>query len=184
MHLPTPQFSRLITVLAFDLSNPSLDSMFIAWDHIATRYLKRLETRSEAAGRIESIRLLAVHDAVISILGHGAGFVFNGISTGTTLSAAMAATARASHDILANVFTSEVDLADLDHALEESLSLVSDEAEKAFGSATGSASAEAFLRTFGYLEARPSSRPADRFLPVRGSARFQDADRPGMRKSA
>ncbi len=149
MHLPTPQFSRLVTVLAFDLNTPSLDSMLLAWDHIATRLLRN-RGRS-IAGKIESIRLLAIHDAVLAILGPGAGFVFNGSSTGTSISAALAATAQASHDILANAFDDSATLADLHHALEESLSLISNDLEKAVGSATGSASAAAFIRAFGSL---------------------------------
>lgn len=157
MHLPTPQFSRLIAVLAFDLQNPSLDSLFVAWDHISARYLARLANQNEMAERIESIRLLAIHDAVISILGPGTGFIFNERSTGTTPSAAMAATAQASHDILANAFNSPHDLADLAHTLEESLSLISGTAEKAVGSATGSASAGEFLKAFGPIDtARPT----------------------------
>lgn len=149
MHLPTPQFSRLIAVLAFDLNNPSLDSLFVAWDHIATRYINRLRDAGELAERIESIRLLSVHDAVISILGRGTGFVFNERSTGTTIAAALAATAQASHDILVSAFSSPQDVEDLGDALEESLSLISATAEKAVGSATGTASAAAFLNTFG-----------------------------------
>ena len=152
MHLPTPQFSRLIAVLAFDLNNPSLDSLFVAWDHIATRYLKRVRNRNEVVERIESIRLLAIHDAVISILGRGTGFIFNERSTGTTISAALAATAQASYDILTSAFNSPQDLADLGDALEESLSLISGTAEKAVGSATGTASAAAFLKTFGPID--------------------------------
>ena len=186
MHLPTPQFSRLITVLAFDLSNPSLDSLFIAWDHIASRYLNRLDKRNRSAGKIESIRLLAIHDAVISILGPGTGFIFNERSTGTTLSAALAATAQASHDILANAFNSPEDLADLNDLLEESLSLIADAAEKAVGSATGSASAAAFLNTFGSLAAAVEQPPVtiDPFSPARGAARFLSYERADLLRSA
>jgi len=151
MHLPTPQFSRLVTVLAFDLNNPSLDSMILAWDHIATRFLGRLSADRAAAGKVESIRLLAIHDAVLSIFGTGAGFVFNESSTGTTLSAALAAAAQASHDILANAFDSPNDLEKLSGLLDESLSLVSDPLEKAVGAATGSASAAEFVKIFGPL---------------------------------
>ena len=149
--MPKPQFSRLITVLAFDQTNPSLDTLFNARDHIASSSIHRLENRNQLAGKIESIRLLSIHDAVISILGPGAGFIFNERSTGTTLSAALAATAQASHDILANAFNTPEDLADLDHLLEESLELIPDAAEKAVGSATGSASAAAFIQPFGSL---------------------------------
>lgn len=184
MHLPTPQFSRLITVLAFDLNNPSLDSLFIAWDHIASRYIHRLENRNQLAGKIESIRLLSIHDAVISILGPGAGFIFNERSTGTTLSAALAATAQASHDILANAFNTPEDLADLDHLLEESLELIPDAAEKAVGSATGSASAAAFIQTFGSLSKVHAPVAIDAYSPVRGAARFLEYARANLRRSA
>lgn len=184
MHLPTPQFSRLITVLAFDLSNPSLDSLFIAWDHIAHRYLRRLDERNPAAGKIESIRLLAVHDAVIAILGPGAGFIFNERSTGTSLSAALAATAQASHDILANAFDSAKDLADLDDLLKESLSLIPETAEKAVGAATGSASAAAFIQTFGSLSADQPAAVLGSISPGRGAARFFDYDRVNLLRSA
>lgn len=169
MHLPTPQFSRLVAVLAFDVNSPSLDSMFIAWDHISTRYLERLRFDRATAGKVESIRLLAVHDAVLSILGPGAGFLFSESSIGTSLSAALAATAQASHDILASAFPHPADLSDLDDTLEESLSLFSDPLEKAVGSATGSASAATFLKAFGPLAAR-KAEPAP--LP---SADWRDA---------
>jgi len=149
MHLPTPQFSRLVTVLAFDLNNPSLDSMILAWDHIATRYLNRLAANRTLSDQIESIRLLAIHDAVISIFGRGQGFIFSESSTGTSLAAALAATAQASHDILASSFDAPDDLTDLRDALEESLSLIADKREKAVGAATGAASAAAFVQTFG-----------------------------------
>ena len=128
--------------------------MFIAWDHIATRYLNRLGADRALTGKIESIRLLAIHDAVLSILGPGEGFIFRESSTGTSLSAALAATAQASHDILASAFDQVADLADLDDSLEESLSLISDSLEKAVGTATGSASAAAFLESFGPLNGK------------------------------
>ncbi len=184
MHLPTPQFSRLITVLAFDLNNPSLDSLFIAWDHIASRYVHRLEKRNQLAGKIESIRLLAIHDAVISILGPGAGFIFNERSTGTTLPAALAATAQASHDILASAFDSPEDLADLADLLEESLSLIPNGPQKAVGSATGAASAAAFIKTFGPLSTARAAVTFDAFIPVRGAARFLEYDRANLLRSA
>jgi hypothetical protein len=152
MHLPTPQFSRLVTVLAFDLANPSLDSMILAWDHIAERHLRRLSFQPSLVGRIESVRLLAIHDAVISIFGPGEGFVFRESSTGTSISAALAAAAQASHDIPANAFADPDDLADLGDGLDESLSLISDTFEKSVGQATGAASAAAFLATFGDLK--------------------------------
>ncbi|RYD23505.1 MAG: hypothetical protein EOP88_03950 [Verrucomicrobiaceae bacterium] len=186
MHLPTTQFSRLITVLAFDISNPSLDSLFIAWDHIAARYVNRLGKQTRAGEKIESIRLLAIHDAVISILGPGTGFIFNERSTGTSLSAALAATAQASHDILANAFTSPQDLADLDDLLEESLALIPDSREKAVGSATGSASAAAFIATFGSLAviAEQQAVPRETYRSSRESAPFFSYDRANLLRSA
>lgn len=57
MYLPTPQFARLVTILAFDLTNPALDSMILAWDHIATRHLARIAANQAVAGKVESIRL-------------------------------------------------------------------------------------------------------------------------------
>lgn len=155
MKLPTAQFSRLLTVLAFDLKNPALDSMFMAWDHISKRYLDRLRPDRSHIGKIEAIRLLAAHDAVMSILGPGSGFIFNEASTGTSLPAALAATAQASHDILTSAFPSGADQRDLESLLDESLSLISNEFEKAVGSATGSAAAATFLRTFGSLDSQP-----------------------------
>lgn len=152
MHLPTPQFSRLVTVLAFDLNNPSLDSMILAWDHIATRYLDRLVTEREVAGKVESIRLLAIHDAIHSVFASGNGYIFHGYSSGHTIAAALAATAQASHDILAAVFDSSEDLANLADALEESLSLISDPLEAAAGVIIGAASAGAYEQAFAPLD--------------------------------
>lgn len=165
MHLPTPQFSRLVTVLAFDIHNPALDSLFAAWDHIATRYLRRHRSNRSLTGRIESIRLLAVHDAVVAVLGKGASFVFHEHSTGTSTAAALAATAQASHDILVSAFPAPEDRASLGHLLEESLSLISNPLEKAVGAATGAAVAAAFLRTFGDLS--PGIREEVHEVPVR-----------------
>lgn len=180
MHLPTPQFSRLVAVLAFDVNSSSLDSMFIAWDHIATRYLNRLQHDRVAAGKIESIRLLAVHDAVLSVLGPGAGFLFSESSTGTSLAAALAATAQASHDILVNAFIDPSDIADLDDTLEESLDLIDDYLEKSVGSATGSASAATFLQAFGPLAPSRTLHGIapgnNRFspAPIRASRQYHD----------
>lgn len=151
MHLPTPQFSRLVTVLAFDLTNPALDSMIVAWDHISTRFLKRLSTKRDIAGKVESIRLLAIHDAVHTIFASGGGCIFNGVSAGSSLDAALAATAQASHDVLAAVFESPEDRASLADVLEESLSLISDAQEKFAGAVTGAESAATFARAFAPL---------------------------------
>lgn len=151
MHLPTPQFSRLVTVLAFDLNDPSLDSMILTWDHIATRYLKRLGDHREVAGKIESIRLLAIHDSIHAVFRTGNSYLFHGFSPGNSIAAALAATAQASHDILAAAFDSPEDQAHLAHALEESLSLVANPQEAAAGVIVGAASSAAFENTFGPL---------------------------------
>ena len=151
MNLPTPQFSRLVTILAFDITNPAIDSMILAWDHIAARFLDRLGSNDPAVGKIESIRLLAIHDAVQSIFDSGSGCIYNGASAGHSLDAALAAIARASHDILAAVFVSAEDRADFDDALEESLLLIADERERAAGAATGAESAAIYAGSFAPL---------------------------------
>lgn len=153
MHLPTPQFSRLVTVLAFDLTDPALDSMTMAWDHITTRFVNRIRRHREAAGRIESIRLLAIHDAVHSVYGSGSGYVFKYAAPDPSLGAALAATARASHDVLAAVFRTPDQLADLAHTLEESLALIADPGERDAGIEVGARSAASYLQTFApYVE--------------------------------
>lgn len=151
MHLPTPQFSRLVTILAFDLTNPALDSMIMAWDHIATRYLNRIPSDRAVGGKVESVRLLAIHDAVHAVFGSPGGYIYDGFSKGNSLAAALAATAQASHDVLVSAFDTPEDIAELDNALEESLSLISDDHEKAAGAVTGAASATTYLRNFGPL---------------------------------
>ena len=151
MYLPTPQFARLVTILAFDLTNPALDSMILAWDHIATRHLERIAASRAAAGKVESIRLLAIHDAVHTVFASGGGCIFNGTSTGSSLAAALAATAQASHDVLAAVFASPADRTSLADALEESLALIADEREKASGALIGAESAATFARAFAPL---------------------------------
>jgi hypothetical protein len=161
MHLPTPQFSRLVTVLAFDLNDPSLDSMILTWDHIATRYLNRLADHREVAGKIESIRLLAIHDAIHAVFRSGNSYLFHGFSPGNSIAAALAATAQASHDILAAAFDNPEDLANLAHALEESLSLIPDPQEAASGVIVGAASSATFERTFGPLSASQQLAEAD-----------------------
>ncbi len=148
MQLPSPQFSRLVTVLAFDLSDPSLDSMILAWDHITTRFVNRIRHDREAAGRIESIRLLSIHDAVHSVFGSGSGYVFKQSEADQSLGAALAATAQASHDVLSAVFRKPDQLADLNHTLEESLSLILDARERDAGVRVGSQSAASYLHTF------------------------------------
>lgn len=161
MHLPTPQFSRLVTLIAFDLTSPELDSMILAWDHLAARYLNRLGSNNPVAAKVESIRLLAIHDAVQAIFAAGTGCIYNGTSAGQSLDAALAATAQASHDILAAVFASPEDRAHLDDALEESLSLVANERERIAGAATGKASAATYAGNFAPL-ALDRHNPANR----------------------
>src|SRR6478735_1246673 len=161
MHLPTPQFSRLVTVLAFDLNDPSLDSMILTWDHIATRFLKRLGDHREVSGKIESIRLLAIHDAIHAVFRTGNSYLFHGFSSGSSITAALAATAQASHDILAAAFDSPEDQANLAHSLEESLSLLSDAHAAAAGVIVGAASSATFERTFGQLSARQQLAETD-----------------------
>lgn len=148
MQLPSPQFSRLVTVLAFDLSDPSLDSMILAWDHITTRFVNRIRHDREAAGRMESIRLLSIHDAVHSVFGSGSGYVFKQSEPDQSLGAAIAATAQASHDVLSAVFRKPERLADLKHTLEESLLLIPDARERDAGVRAGSRSAASYLDTF------------------------------------
>lgn len=182
MHLPTPQFSRLVTVLAFDLTNPVLDSMILAWDHISTRYLNRLAADRELAGRVESIRLLSIHDAVHAVFGSEAGYVFNGKSSGSTLDAALAATAQASHDILSAVFTDPQDRSDLNDSLEESLALISSVSERTAGASTGAASAAAYVATFAPL-ATQKIAPAATMKITRDthSERIVAHERPALR---
>lgn len=148
MHLPTPQFSRLVAVLAFDLTDPSLDSMILAWDHIASRFIDRIRDHREAAGRIESIRLLSVHDAVRAVFGSDSGYIFKSTAEDRATGAALAAAAQASHDILASVFRSPTQLTDLNDTLEESLALIVDPGESAAGVRVGSQSAATYLHTF------------------------------------
>jgi len=148
MHLPTPQFTRLATAVSSNLNNPALESMVLAWDHVSIRYLNRIKSNQTVVGRIQSIRQLAVHDAVQAVLDPGYGYVFN---KGSSLHAALAAVAKASHDILAGVFPDPSDQSDLDHSLQESLSLIRDGKEKTAGTHTGEESAAAYTRIFGPL---------------------------------
>ncbi|GAA5128272.1 hypothetical protein JIN84_01800 [Luteolibacter yonseiensis] len=189
MHLPTPQFSRLVTALAFDLNNPLLDSMILAWDHIATRFLNRLANHREAAGKVESIRLLAIHDGIHAVLGSGNGYMFHGLSSGSSTSAALAATAQASHDVLAAVFDLPEDREDLAHLLEESLSLISDPAEAVAGVITGAASAGTYEREFAPLTLEDLVRDAAKAgriprRPLRVVALAEKHDHDGWRRSA
>ncbi len=155
-NLPTPQYTRLVSNLANALHNSTLDVTVLSWDHIAERYLKHLVHDRVFAGRVRSIRLLAIHDAIHAILDPGSGYIFTGSSSGSTVVAARAASIRASHDVLASVFTDPKDLADLGHLLEESLSLIPDGPEKQAGIKTGEDSAAAYILAFSRISSPPS----------------------------
>lgn len=148
MNLPSPQYSRLVTALAFDLSDPSLDSMILAWDHIAKRFLDRIRFHRIAVGRIESIRLLAVHDAIHAVFGSGGAYIYKKRSGVSSAAAALVAAARASHDVLAAAFPAESDREELATLLEESLSLTNPAADVEAGSLTGERAASAYLAAF------------------------------------
>lgn len=151
MNLPSFQFLQLVDPNPTTVSSPKLDLISLTWEHIANRYLRRLETNRILAGRVRSIRLLAVHDAIQSVVDPGNGYIFKESSTATTTEAAYAAAVKASHDILAAVFNSQEDQEDLGHLLEESLELIGSESGKYAGSLTGAASARTYLGTFGPL---------------------------------
>lgn len=125
--------------------------MILTWDHIAERYLRRVEPNRTLAGRIRSIRLLAVHDAVISIVDPGFGYIFTPQAITRSTKAAISATAQAAHDILANAFPSPEDQADLGDLLEESLKLIWNPGDRVTGSEIGAASALVYLETFAPL---------------------------------
>jgi hypothetical protein len=157
MKLPSSQFLRLVADLPTPLSSPALESMVLTWDHIAERYLRRMETNRALAGRIRSIRLLAVHDAVLSIVDPGFGYIFKPETSSRSAQAALAATARAAHDILASAFDADEDRTDLRDLLDESLDLITDTAEKEIGERIGAESAAVYLATFSPLLADPGS---------------------------
>jgi len=151
MKIPSSQFLRLVADLPIHLSSPALESMVLAWDHIAERYLRRVEPDRTLAGRIRSIRLLAVHDAVLSIVDPGFGYIFKPEAVTRSTQAALAATAQAAHDILADAFATPADREDLDDLLAESLGLIGNDAERAIGARIGAASAAIYLETFAPL---------------------------------
>ena len=155
MKLPSSQFLSIVADLPSTLSSPSLESMIRAWDHIAERYLRRIETNRYHLGRIRSIRLLAVHDAVISIVDPGFGYIFKPTPNTRTTHAALAAAAQSAHDILAAAFDSHADRSDLNDLLEESLALVGNETERNAGALIGSQSAATYLDTFVTLLSDP-----------------------------
>ncbi len=176
MNLPSFQFLQLAHPFPTTISSPKLDLISLTWDHIAARYIKRLESNRIFAGRVRSIRLLAVHDAIHSVVDPGNGYIFKEISGGSTTEAAFAATVRASHDILVSVFNDPASVSDLGHLLEESLALVGNETEKAAGSGSGARSAAAYLGTFAPLlvnhhtavRRAPVLQPVSRGLAVTG----------------
>lgn len=159
MNLPSNQFLQLVQPFPTTISSPKLDLISLAWSHIADRYLQRLESNRIHAGRVRSIRLLAVHDAIHSVIDPGNGYIFNEISNSSSTTAAAAAAIRASHDFLAAIFTGENDREDLADLLDESLSLLGDHLDKAAGVESGARSAAAYLRAFApLLTPRESSR--------------------------
>ena len=131
--------------------------MVLAWDHISDRYLRRIETNRTLTGRVRSIRLLAVHDAVLSIVDPGFEYIFKSQPETRSTEAALAAAAQAAHDILAAAFESPADRADLGDLLEESLGLILDESEKSIGIRIGAESAATYLSTFPSLFLKESS---------------------------
>lgn len=151
MNIPSFQFLQLTEPSYTTVSSPKLDLISQTWEHIAKRYLSRLESNRILAGRIRSIRLLAVHDAIHSVIDPGNGHIYKQQSEGYTTEAAYAAAVHASHDILTALFSDAASRSDLRHLLEESLSLIGNETEKAAGATSGSESAAAYLKTFAPL---------------------------------
>jgi hypothetical protein len=151
MNLPSFQFLKLTEPTLTTISSPKLDLIARTWEHIASRYLSRLETNRILAGRVRSIRLLAVHDGIHSVIDPGNGHIYKVPSEGYTTEAAFAAAVRASHDVLVSIFNDPASVSDLGHLLEESLALVGNEIEKAAGQTSGAESAAAYLQTFAPL---------------------------------
>lgn len=139
------------TELSTTVSSPKLDLIQSTWTHIAERYLQRIESNRILSGRVRAIRLLAVHDAIHSVIDPGNGHIYKDISEGSTIEAAYAAAVQASHDVLAAVFTDPDDREDLADHLEESLSLIGKEDEKEAGLFSGADSATAYIRSFAPL---------------------------------
>ena len=138
-------------LVATTVSSPKLDLIQSTWTHIAERYLKRLESNRILTGRVRAVRLLAVHDAIHSVIDPGNGHIYKEISEGSTIEAAFAATVKASHDVLASVFTDPDDREDLADHLEESLELIGKEDEKEAGVLSGADAAGAYIRNFALL---------------------------------
>lgn len=148
MNLPSFQFLQLTESSITTVSSPKLDLISQTWEHIAGRYLRRLESNRILAGRVRSVRLLAVHDAIHSVIDPGNGHIYKSQSEGYTTEAAFAAAVRASHDVLTSIFNDPASVSDLGHLLEESLALIGNEVEKAAGETSGSESAAAYLQAF------------------------------------
>ena len=138
-------------LVATTVSSPKLDLIQATWTHIAERYLKRIENNRILTGRVRAVRLLAVHDAIHSVIDPGNGHIYKEISEGSTIEAAYAAAVKASHDVLASVFTDPDDREDLADHLEESLSLIGKEDEKEAGVLSGADAAAAYVRNFALL---------------------------------
>ena len=151
MNSPIFDHLKIATPLSTTVSSPRLDLILLAWDHIAERYLGRIASNRQFSARVRSIRLMAVHDAIQSVVDPGNGLVFSESSAGTTTAAAAAAAVKSSHDFLAAIFTEPSERRDLADLLEESLGLFSGEEEKAAGIFSGTRSADAYLDSFGLL---------------------------------
>ena len=168
MNLSTSQLILSAEPHPTTVSTPKLDLIQLAWNHIAERYLHRIRTNRILTGRIRAIRLLAVHDAIHSVIDPGNGHLFKEISEGSGIEAAYAAAVKSSHDVLASVFTEPEDREDLADLLDESLSLIGREDEKNAGKSSGTDSASTYIKSFAPLlfNHRPEKR-----LPVRAVRR-------------
>jgi hypothetical protein len=151
MNFSSLQLLQNSAPLSTTVSSPKLDLILQAWDHIATRYLGRLRSNRILMGRVRAVRLLAVHDAIHSVIDPGNGRIYQEISDGSTLEAAYAAAVQSSHDILAAVFPEVEDRENLADHLEESLSLIGKQDEKNAGAFSGAGSARAYLKAFAPL---------------------------------
>ena len=155
MNLSTNQLIQIAEPLSTTVSSPKLDLIQLTWNHIAERYLQRIGSNRIFAGRVRAIRLLAVHDAIHSVIDPGNGNIYGEISEGSTIEAAFAAAVKSSHDVLAAIFSESEDREDLADLLDESLSLIGKEDEQAAGLFSGAESASAYLRSFAPLLITP-----------------------------
>lgn len=160
MNLSTAHLIQSAEPLSTTVSSPKLDLIQLAWNHIAERYLQRIRSNHILTSRVRAIRLLAVHDAIHSVIDPGNGHIFKDISEGSTIEAAYAAAVKSSHDVIASVFTDPEDREDLAELLDESLSLIGKEDEKEAGLFSGADSASTYIRSFGplLLNYRPAKR--------------------------